>query len=1139
MMTRIGVFTVLCMGGLVVAPGLSGRAMGETSPQTAYTYQEVDHAAEQRKYVERLKQDKVKVDFAIGNTRTLIERSKQRPYLPELYLRLAELYVEKSRIVFFVRKAEMPKGAKNLNSLESNTLKQQAIEVYHRIDGDFPDFPYLDKVHFFLAHEYRELGNIESMVREYATIVRRFSTSPYAPEAHLLLGDHFFHSQDLELAKKHYGAVLTYEDSPAVGVARYKLAWCHINDADYGAAIHLFEEAVSAAPPAEDVELDSYRKVDVRLESLIDMAYCYVEQYKDRSPEEAIAYFERYAWSRPVLTTSLEKLAYRFFIKKKWQHAAAVYRKVSTLRNDPETLLEVAARVFECVRAIGSFDHADRDLELIVKALEKQRYASHIPDDAKTEKAAEYELYARDIVTHLHQKALKKKALEDYRVAAAAYEAYLDFFEESESYAEMQRNYAETLFSAQDYLKAGRQYEALATAGLQTEKDREQTLYGAVLSYHHALKNKDRLDAFGRVYAKAGLRSAGSSYVVEFSESDNVPNVVFNMAWVVFDEGDYETAITEFSRFVQEYPNTREARAAVHLILDAHRQREDYEGLIAYGQQVLAGTVLDGESRAEVADIVKAAESKVIYPLTLAAVDDWEGGKQGLLAFARDNGGSNLGEQALQALVASSAELVDLPTLFQVGQQMLDEYPDSARVEETLNVLIDTCIKAGQFRQLVGYLELFAYRLPEHRSGAAFLRKAAEIREQLGQYREANQDLTLLADRGGEKTRDSALVLRTAENALLAGDWTFARQTLAGYSHRLEGGALLRGQALQGRIARQDGDAVRFGQALGTARKLYDASATVLDAAARDAIAEIEYENLETTYRSYLQFQLGPSLDPKRVSEKSELLAALLEGYHKVMRFQSPQWALAACYRAYQVNGEFSRFLREAPLPELDLDQEAQYRGLVGQKADGYDKRARDYLEKCWSLAAKWEICDPELVQYFAASGSEAAPGTYSPVSGLRELRDEWLLNPALLERHVEAVQHPDDPAALNRLAAAYVAAGDHHHAILIAMKGLEVVGEDDRATRAVLLNTLGVARLYCNQDPDAKAAFAEALEADAGQMAARVNLAGLYSHYRHADKAQGIYNAIAGEDLLGDDEQLIHPRSRELYYEVSQYAQK
>ena len=263
-----------------------------------------------------------------------------------------------------------------------------------------------------------------------------------------------------------------------------------------------------------------------------------------------------------------------------------------------------------------------------------------------------------------------------------------------------------------------------------------------------------------------------------------------------------------------------------------------------------------------------------------------------------------------------------------------------------------------------------------------------------------------------------------------------------------------------------------------------------------------------------------------------------MEGYHKVMRVQSPRWALAACYRAYEINGEFARFLREAPLPELDADQEAQYRTLVGQKADGYDKRAGDYLENCRTLAAKWEICDPDLVQYFATNGTETVPGSFSRSSGSRELRAEWLQDPALRERHVEAVQHPDDPAALNRLAAAYVAAGDHHHAVLVAMKGIEVVGEDDPTTRAVLLNTLGVARLYCNQDPDAKAAFAEALEADSGQLAARVNLAGLYSHYRHADKAQEIYGAIAGEDLLGDDDQLIHPRSRELYYEASHYAQ-
>ncbi len=60
----------------------------------------------------------------------------------------------------------------------------------------------------------------------------------------------------------------------------------------------------------------------------------------------------------------------------------------------------------------------------------------------------DYELYARDIITHLHAKARKTKSSEDFKIAADAYEKYLDFFKESQAYEEMAENFAETLFSA-------------------------------------------------------------------------------------------------------------------------------------------------------------------------------------------------------------------------------------------------------------------------------------------------------------------------------------------------------------------------------------------------------------------------------------------------------------------------------------------------------------------------------------------------------------------------------------------------------------------------------------------------------------------------------------------------------------------
>ncbi len=1112
----------LLLLGLLWVPAAAPRAA-----ETRYRYVEENPEQEQRQFLLRLKQDRAKIDRAIENTRVLIDRSRQRPYLPELYLRLAELYVEKSRVVFFIRKAEMPAGVKSLSNLESHALKRKAVEIYQRILDNHPGFPYRDKVLFFMAHEYRELGQIEPMLDRYRELIRKHPRSPYAPEAHLLLGDHYFNSQELEPAKRHYEAVLGYTDSPAVAVARYKLAWCYINEADYGRAIELFEAALQAAAARPDADIDTYRKVDIRLESLIDMAFCYPEKYRKAAPDEAIRYFERHAWSRPALTKALEKLANRFFVKKKWRHAAAVYRKLAAIQHDPDALLEYAGRLFECVRAVGRFESADRDMALIVKALRRVKYSSHIPDDVKRKILRDYELYARDIATHLHQKALEEKSPERFRVAAAAYETYLGLFEDSEVRDEMRRNYAETLFAAGDYLEAGKQYEALAGSGLRSERERRDDLYSAVVAYHRALKTRQDLDPYQKAFARAGLREVGRRYTDEYPTADKVPAVLFNVAWIAYDEGDYDTALEEFSRFVRTYPRTPEAKAAVHLILDVYNLQEDYEGLAAYGRWVLGNDALDTGLKAEVARIVQASETKILYPLALAAADDWERGREGLAEFAREHRATSLGEQALQTLVASSAEMQDLPTLLRAARELLETYPASAKTEQTLNLLIDVCVRASQLRELARYLEEFARRLPGHPSREEFLLKAAQIRRGLGQPDLAGADDRLLLGIEGLKADPGPILLAMAADAAEAGRADRARRVLE------EGLAAMKGAdrvTARARIA----SLLYAGGRPGDARKVRDRvietfrkDKDLWDTPARDAVAEMEYRALEPLRAEYMGLRLGTSIDQALVRRKGDLLGRLLKGYHRVIQLKSPRWAMAACYRAHQVNAEFGRFLREAPVPDLPPEQRAQYLAIVEEKARGYEARGREYREQCVELARRWETCDPRMAPYFIADMARlrAARAAGPPP---RETGDEWLTDPGLLALHKEAMGSPGDPAVLGRLAARYLELGDYPHALVIARRALDEAGDAEPGARADLYNILGVAHLYAGQDPLAKEAFLRALEARPDHAAARVNLAGLYRLYEHHDRAAELYRALRGAP--GPADGAIHPRSRELY---------
>jgi tetratricopeptide (TPR) repeat protein len=276
-----------------------------------YGYEKKDKQAEQAKYMAKLTEDKKKVELAILNTKALIHRARNKPYLPELYMRLAELYIEQSRIAYYVRRTEKGESTSTFDQIESNTLKNQALEIYQRILNDFPEFEARDKVYFFMAHEYRELNQIDDMVAQYRTIITKYPNSPYVPESYLLLGDYFISKQDLDTAKKHYEAILKYPECTAISIARYKLGWCYINQLQFQEAIKLFEDVVKSPEKGKDLEIDTYKRVDIKQEALMDMAYCYTECYKDNPPEDALAYFQKYSWSRQVYTAVLEKLLHQ------------------------------------------------------------------------------------------------------------------------------------------------------------------------------------------------------------------------------------------------------------------------------------------------------------------------------------------------------------------------------------------------------------------------------------------------------------------------------------------------------------------------------------------------------------------------------------------------------------------------------------------------------------------------------------------------------------------------------------------------------------------------------------------------------------------------------------------------------------
>jgi len=1064
--------------------------------KTAKTYTS-DFSGETQKekaFLKKLRQDETKIDLAIRNTKALIDKSRNKSYLPELYLRLADLYVEKSRVTYFIRKSLKKTPLSKLEALPANALKNQAIEIYQRILDHFPSFDQADKVHFFMAHEFREMGKIKEMVRHYRQIIQTYPESSYVPETYLLLGDHYFKSQNLDMAQTHYTKIIEYPHSPAYAISQYKLGWCYINRADFSSAIKRFETALRSSKNKQSTDIDTYRHVDIRLESLVDMAYCYVDCYKEHSPQTAIAYFQSYAWSLTSYMASLEKLAKRYFIKKKWAHSAAIYRKLSDLCDDSDKLLRYAQKIFECVRATHIYDQIAFDVQMIVKALEKQRYATHMTSDDKLEKEKEYEVFAREMITLQHETARKNKNLAALKKASEAYIAYLNFFYLSPVFWDMKNNCAEALFASKQYMQAGKYYETLYHDSPGEKTTKKDILFSAITSYYHALKNKDHLNAYEKNYCRQGLLATGKLYVTQYPDTEHVEDVRFNMAWITFDEGHYDSAINKFKTFISEYPNGRASRAAVHLILDAYYMKEDFKALVNFGNDIISNPeITNTKLKEEVSGIVASAEQKIVSSLSLSAIDDWEKGRAQMFNMAQKHSRTALGEKALIALLGTALEKNDLKTFFSAGKTLIQKYPQSRQHENHLNLFIQTSMTIGAYQLLVQYLEIFCKTFPDHSDTIMFMEQAAAIYQVLGNHNKANRLYQQLLSDRKQKANIKDILFQWVKNLI-------ENHQLSDALKVLENSELLQSKkdkiVARAKIACLNYQLNQKDRAQKIYQQLSPLLSTQNDSDIQDALLEMIFYHTMKAYSAYLSNQMSDKLDPELFKQKQAQLVQLQKVYTQFLKYPSPRWVLAGCAHLYSIYTDFANFLRHSPAPDLNDSERKQYQALIDKKAKAYEQNAAQFKQTFHERSQKWSMCDPKLIAWMKIIDPKKTPqGPFYKKT--QQVDDIITLMPPneLYNLYEKRAASPKGLTPLMSLAGAYMERKEWGQAFLLCADGLRIDQISD-FHKSALLTIQGKACLFQQKDRMAQSLFKKALDARPENKNARSAHEALLTHY-------------------------------------------
>jgi tetratricopeptide (TPR) repeat protein len=132
-----------------------------------------------------------------------------------------------------------------------NAARAKAETFYNIIINEYPNYPQLDEVLYYLAYEYEQANENDKARKAYFRLIEMRPNSKYIPNAYLAFGELFFNEaqgdpSQWENAKQAYVKVIGYPppDNKVYGYAWYKLAYVFWNNGEYDKALNSFKKTI-------------------------------------------------------------------------------------------------------------------------------------------------------------------------------------------------------------------------------------------------------------------------------------------------------------------------------------------------------------------------------------------------------------------------------------------------------------------------------------------------------------------------------------------------------------------------------------------------------------------------------------------------------------------------------------------------------------------------------------------------------------------------------------------------------------------------------------------------------------------------------------------------------------------------------
>jgi len=932
------------------------------------------------KLAEARKEQIRKLDQSLREVTTETERI-------DVNLKMARLYLEDHY-------AQSPDKVSRFDSPVS-----RARALYRYLLTRYKDTSRREEMLYFYGVSSLARGLTKDADSAFEELLKKYPKGRYAQNVVVHQGDAQLQKGKYAVSESFYDRIIRKRYAPLLPYAHFKKAVAAYKQGNEKKSLSQFKLAIETKNEGDAIYTS--RMVNEIVENIV-LPFTDLNLVND-----AIVFFR--GFSEPTYRKAIETMAMRYYLTGSHSHASTLWEDL--LDFNPK---HASNPQYEIYLAESMVSRSDMDSAVVrifgklpVYAKGSDWYRANNKESIQKSNEL-FEKWLRKYSVSLHNESKKGKASKR-KLAREMYTKYLEFFAEQPQAASIRYNLAEiqlgdgeNLAAAQNFFEvfqsadAGKLKQTAITQAIQAQRTQlNQERKGLSLieiSPRSTLKLTEIPADTQKVLPYSEIETNfikyGEAYLKTYPKAKSSPDVMYELSYLRYRHYDFKDARSGFNTIVTQYTEHANAQSAAYLVLDIHDRAEDYTGLIATCQNLLAKGPSNKAFKANIADTLRH------YELKLVEIKEDKGeflaAAEGYLAYCRTYGAQDevRHEKALYKAAENFKRGEQLLRSTETLEKFLRTFPKS-KSKENVTLQIATGYETiGDLKRSAKYFSDYASQYPD-RKGAKGAEKTAalyywgagetETAERiLRGYAKANpkenaqiqKDLMAIYEgRGATEKVVSIMKQERDEKGVSPADFVIRTVALAEvqFTRSEKVAKKLLTEALK--VAEKNGGALRK------------------TAKGREAYAKLLFWDLQKQDRHFYNVSLKVPNDvvdrglEKALKPKLQLLNELEAAYTRVSDVGSEEWRIASAYKIAAAHRRLAVEAIQAKAPKNLSGPALAYYHDETKKfiVQPYNTKAIQLVGQCLDTAYENHVYSPWVAKCYEL-GAEIDPETYPSI---------------------------------------------------------------------------------------------------------------------------------------------------------------